>query len=240
MVWVAFALATTSASHGWGRRWSVPFIQSTGPPSSIAACRVGELLDPLDEGVGVVRHAGAVAVAGGEVLGPHLAAVGCDPPERGALDGGGHAAPHHGVVDPEEPEQLRHLGDVAEHVGQVPDPHGAAEAAGALDAELEVAHEGLAGHQELVGQRVPGPEREPAGGDEPADRLLSPGPDRGVVVDDGELAVEEEVGEAEVGLEVGEQVVEQLHQPQPERLERQVPLPIPVGVGDDGDGPRHP
>ena len=68
-------------------------------------------------------------------------------------------------------------------------------------------------------------------------RGLGLGAHREVVVDHRHLPVEQEVGVGRVGLELGEQLVEQVDQPQPERLERRVPLPVPVGVGDDVDPP---
>ena len=63
------------------------------------------------------------------------------------------------------------------------------------------------------------------------------GADLEVVVDEGQLAVEEEVTERRVALQLVEQVVDQGHQPHPEGLERVVPLAVPVGVGDHGDDP---
>ena len=69
--------------------------------------------------------------------------------------------------------------------------------------------------------------------------LLGLGAHREVVVDHRHLPVEQEVGVGRVGLELREEAVEQVDQPQPERLERRVPLPVPVGVGDDVDAPCH-
>ena len=82
-----------------------------------------------------------------------------------------------------------------------------------------------------------GPDGDAAGADQPAEPRLVVGAHGEVVVDDGELPVEEEVGVARIGLEVGEQPVEQLHQPEAEALERQVPLPVPVRVRHDRDDP---
>ncbi len=84
-----------------------------------------------------------------------------------------------------------------------------------------------------------GPHGEPAVGREATETPLRLGPDREVVVDHRHLPVEQEVGIRRVGLEPGEEVVEQLDQPEPERLERRVPLAIPVGVRDDRHAPRH-
>jgi hypothetical protein len=47
------------------------------------------------------------------------------PPTRSRLvDDRRHAPPHHGVLQPGQAQDLGHLGDVAEHVGQVADLHG--------------------------------------------------------------------------------------------------------------------
>ena len=55
-------------------------------------------VEPGEERARVVRHAGAVAVAGRQVLGPHGRAVRRLPPEPGPVDRARHAAPHDGVV----------------------------------------------------------------------------------------------------------------------------------------------
>ena len=148
----------------------------------------------------------------------------------------GHAAPHHGVVEAELAQQLGHLGHVAEHVGQVADRHGAAEGGGAVEAELEVADHGLARHQELVHQDVPGAHGQPTRRGQAAQHRLGLGAHGQVVVDHRHLAVEQEVGVGRVGVEAGEQVVEQVDQAQAEGLVRLVPLAVPVGVGDDVHG----
>ena len=126
-----------------------------------------------------------------------------------------------------------------EHVGEVPDGHRTPELGGAFEAELEVADDRLAGDEELVHEDIPGPHGEPAVRCEVTEATLGLGPDREVVVDHGHLPIEQEVGIGRVGLEPGEEVVEHLHQPQPERLERRVPLAIPVGVRDDRHASRH-
>jgi len=74
-----------------------------------------------------------------------------------AADRAGDAAPQGGVLDSGPSQDLGHLGDVAEHVGQVADRHGAAEFRPRPPAHLEVAHDGLAGAEELVEQDEPGP-----------------------------------------------------------------------------------
>ena len=61
------------------------------------------------------------------------------------------------------------------------------------------------------------------------------GPDLEIVVDDGQLPVEEEVGVGAVPLHLVEQSVDQTDQLQPEGLEGLVPLAVPVGVGNHRD-----
>ena len=132
-------------------------------------------------------------------------------------------------------QELGHLCDVAEHVGQVADLHHGAERAAAQDALLQVPHDGLAGHQELVHEDVPGPDGDPAGGGQGAQAPLVLGADLQVVVDHGQLAVQQEVAVGAVLLHQVQQVVDEADELQPEGLERVVPLPVPVGVGHDGN-----
>ncbi len=74
---------------------------------------------------------------------------------------------------------------------------------------------------------------------ETTEPLLGLGSDGEVVVHHRHLAVEQEVCVRRVGLEPGEQLVEQLDQPQPEGLEGGVPLTVPVRVRDHCHSPRH-
>ena len=157
----ALASATTRPSHGWGSRWSVPFIQRIGPTSR-SPCSSANSSMRRTSSLASLGSCGAVAVALGQVLGPHRGAVGSGPPEAAAVDGRGDAPPHDGVLEPELAQELGHLGDVAEHVGEVADVHGAPEAGGDPQPPLQVAHEGLARHEELVGQRVPGAHGDPS------------------------------------------------------------------------------
>jgi hypothetical protein len=143
------------------------------------------------------------------------------------------------VLEPELAQELGHLRDVAEHVRQVPDLHPAAEPSGHGQPVLQVAHEGLAGDEELVGQGVPRPHRHPAARGEGSQARLGLGPHRQVVVHHRHLAVEHEVGVGGITLQLGQQSVEEVDEAQPERLERGVPLAVPVRVGDDVDASDH-
>ncbi len=102
-------------------------------------------------------------------------------------------------------------------------------------ADEQVPEQRLAGRNQLVGQHVPGAGRQPAGAHQGRHPLPLLGPDDQVVLQQDGLAVEQEGGEARVGVELGQQAVNQGHQPGAQRAERQVPLAVPVGVGDDVD-----
>ena len=198
-----------------------------------------EAVDQVEQGLGVVGHPGPVAVALRQVLGPDGRPVRGFPPEPAAVDGRGHPSPHDGVGEAELGQDLGHLGDVAEHVGQVADVHRPAEGPRPAQTELEVADQRLTGDEELVGQGVPGAHGQAPRGGQAAQGLLGLGSDLEVVVDHGHLAVEQEVAERRVRLEPGEEVVEQVDQLQPEALERGVPLPVPVRVRNHRHRARH-
>ena len=197
-----------------------------------------ELLDqggePAHQRLGVLGQGGTVAVAGHQVLGPHARSVGRLPPEGGAIDGGRHAPPDHGVLEAGRRQDLGHLGDVAEHVGQVAHVHHAAEVAAPADAGLQVPDDGLARYQELVHQDVPRTDGDPPGGGQRPQPVGVLGTDLQVVVDHRQLPVEEEVGVRDVLLHLVEQGVDGGHQLEPEYLERARTIRGPSGCG----GPR--
>jgi hypothetical protein len=195
---------------------------------------------PPQQGLGVLGQRRPVGVAHRQVLGPDHRAVGRGPPEPGGGHVRRHAAPHDGVAEPGLGEQLGHLGDVAEHVGQVAHLHGAAETGRRGQAQFEIAHDGLAGHQELVAQHVPRAHREPAGGHQRPQAVLGLRSHLEVVVDDRHLAVEEEVGVGGVRFEEGHQRIERVHQAVAEDLIGLVPLTVPVGVRYHGDTAHRP
>ena len=222
------------AEQGWGMRWSEPFMQSRSSiRKSATSCHV--VAGAAHERLGVVGQRGPVAVADREVLGAHGRTVRCLPDEGVLGHRRGHAAPHDGIVESGEAEDLGHLGDVAEHVGQVADLHDAPEGGAADEAHLQVPHDRLARGQELVHQDVPGPHAQPAGGGQRPEPALGLRAHLEVVVDHGHLPVEHEVGIAGVALEQRDQGVDQVHQGQAEVLVGLVPFPIPVRVRNDGN-----
>ena len=193
---------------------------------------------PEQQALGVLGDVAAVGVGAVQVLAAHLRPVGRDPEEAGLVDRRRDAAPRDRVIDADELQELRHLRDVPEDVGQVPDRHRAAVLRGLLEPELQVPDDGLARHHELVHLDHPRPERDAARRREPPQRVGRLGPHLEVVVDDRGLPVEQEARVGHVRLEQRQQRVEQLDEPHPERLERRVPLAVPVRVRDDRDGDR--
>ena len=100
---------------------------------------------------------------------------------------------------------------------------------------LQVTDQRLTADEELVGERVPGPDLDLSaahGALEPSSRF---GPDLQVIVDHDRLSVHQE-SEVGIGLGQGEQLVPQLDELGPEALKGGIPLPIPVGVRHDVDG----
>ena len=117
--------------------------------------------------------------------------------------------------------------DVAEHVGQVADLHGAPEGSGPLEAELEVADDRLARDEELVHEDVPGAERDPSGSRQLAEPTLVLRPNLEVVVDRSHLAVDQEAGIGGVRLHQLEQVVHEVDEAQLEGPEGRSTTPGP-------------
>src|SRR5207244_12473893 len=176
-----------------------------------------------------VEQVGAVAVAADEVLRLDLRTVGGAPDEAVALDRHRDAAPDDRSVDAGAPQELRHLSDMPEPVRQIADRHRTAELLGPGPAELEVPDDRLAGDQELVHQDLPRPDRESALRDQPPDQRLRPWPDLEILVHGRSLAVEREPHPGTLGQPF-EELVDELNEPHPERLERLVPLAVPVGM----------
>lgn len=135
-------------------------------------------------------------------------------------------------------QDLRHLRDVAEHVRQVADGHRAAEVSRGRPAHLQVAHDGLAGAEELVEQDEPRPDGDPAIGDQGHDAIAVLRSHLQVVLDRGHLTVD---GEPEVRVRLGclQHGVESGDKPVPEHLERLVPFPVPMEMGHEDGGVLH-
>ena len=99
---------------------------------------------------------------------------------------------------------------------------------------LEVPDRRLTVDEELVHQCLPRADRQSAREHECPDALLRLRPDLEVVIRRRELPVEREP-QPLVGLELVQHVVDDVHERDPEGLERAVPLPIPVRMWDEED-----
>ncbi len=152
-----------------------------------------------------------------------------------AVDGGRHPAPDDRIGKAGPAQDLRHLGDVAEHVGQVTDLHRSAEIVCPPPAALEVAHQRFAADQELVHQDLPRADGQASALDVTPQALLLLRPNLEVVVDRGQLTVQRE-GKVRLCLEHLHHAIHEVHELHPEALERPIPLAVPVRVRDEVNG----
>ena len=166
------------------------------------------------------------------------AAVGRMPAVEVALLAGFAAqpAPQHTVRDAELGRERGPDGGMPERVGRVQHVRPAAEPLGVGPPEEQVAKEGLAGRDELVGEDVPRPDLQPPVAHEAGDPRALLGADAQVVLQQHGLAVEEEAAESGCGVETVEQVVDGGDQAGHEGGAGEIPLPVPVGVRDEMDG----
>ncbi len=181
-----------------------------------------------------VEQVGPVAIAAHEVFGLDLRAIRRGPAEGVSIDRLGDAAPDHGSLDPGSAQDLGHLGDVTEHVGEVADRHRSPQRFCPCPSELEVPDDRLARDEEFVHQDLPRPDGQPVLGDEPPDQRLGLRPHLEIVVDGGRLAIEREP-HPRIAVHPLEELVHELDETHPERLERLVPLAVPVRVGNEVD-----
>ena len=89
--------------------------------------------------------------------------------------------------------------------------------------------------EEFVHEDVPRPDADAAGRGQRPQRFLGLGPHLEIVVDDGHLPVEHEVGVAGITLEERDQRVDQLNEGEAEFLVGLVPFPVPVRMRNDGN-----
>ncbi len=176
------------------------------------------------------------AVAEGQVQHQDLGAVRGPPQELALGRLAAHTAPEDDGVDAEAAQDSRQMGDVSEGVRGVADHHHRAELCRRADADLEVAHRGLAADKKLVGEHVVGADEQAAGLNQPLDVGAAVRAHLQVVVQDDGLPVQDEVPVLGVPVQQVEELVQHAHQAHPERLEGLVPLAVPMGMGDDDEG----
>ena len=179
---------------------------------------------------------GGDAVAEGQVQHEDFVAVRGPPEELAPGRFVAYAATEDDGVDAEAAQDSRQMGDVPEGVRGVAYHHHRAELLRRADADLEVAHPGLAADEELVGEHVVGADEQTARLHQPLDVGATLRAHLQVVVQSDGLPVQDEVAVFRVAVQQVEELVQHAHQAYPEPLERPVPLAVPVRVGDDDEG----
>jgi hypothetical protein len=187
---------------------------------------------------GVVHQPGAGFVSiRRQVVQQNRAAIGRVPPEQVTFLARlpAEPAPQHAVAHAELRRERGPRGRMAERVGGIHYRRAPAQRLGVGSTEQQVADQGLAGRNDLVGQNVPGPDLQPAGAHQGAESRALVGAYAEVVLQQHGLAVEIEAAELRRCVEAVEQVVEGGNQASHEGGSRQVPLSVPVGVRDEVD-----
>jgi hypothetical protein len=154
-----------------------------------------------------------------------------------AVDAGGNPAPDDRISQARITQDLRHLRDVAEHVRQVADLHRSAQLLRPRPAPLQVAHQRLTAHEELVHQDLPWTDGEAPRAHVTRDPFRLLRPNLQVVVDGRELAIERE-REVSVCLEHLQDAIDEVDELHPEALEGPIPLAVPVGMRHEMDDGR--
>ncbi len=134
------------------------------------------------------------------------------------------------AVDPGLAQQLRDLGDVSERIGHVADLLDAAQPFRDLVPDQDVARVGLGRNKELVRQHVPRPQRQPPGASVRADPLGVLRVEFEMVLEEDGLAVEQEMMELGVFVELVQRAADDRRHVEPKAVERLVPLAVPVRV----------
>ena len=135
-----------------------------------------------------------------------------------------------GGLNTESAQDLRHLADVPERIGDVADHHLGAEFPAGTLALQQVAEGGFRADQELVGQDVPGSDEDTPIADVLAQVGFASGAHEQVIVQDDGLTVEHKVCVAFIMLQNVQQAVNQVDKFQAKLLEGEIPFPVPVGV----------
>ncbi len=167
-----------------------------------------------------------------EAIARQLGAVGPAPAHHALIDDV-HSPPDEAAGHAETGEDLRHLAVVAEHVAhetgvrRLP-----AELARNVTAEGDIAHQRLAGDEELVGQHIPGADDELAFSGEALDLAAALRPHLQVVFQDDRLAVALEGAAQLIALPAGDDPIQQANQPVAVVLEGLIPLTVPVSAED--------
>ena len=182
-------------------------------------------------GVKILRHAdkGEVAVPViGMVQKIAGAAVRCAPDQKRRI-AFVDSAPCDGGPDAESPENLGHLRDMSEKVGQVADrPRGASILPGDPASAQKIADQRLAGREQFVRHQVPGPDFQAPPENLTFQTVLPIRTNLGDVLQNDGLSIKNELLEFRVVFQSFQNFFRILQQHSPEILERTIPFPVPV------------
>lgn len=135
-------------------------------------------------------------------------------------------------MKPEAGENLRHLRDMPELIGQIADVERPAEAARDRHSDFEIANQRLAAHQEAVGEHVPRPDLDFAGANQIAQPRLGARAHLEVVVEHDRLSVEVKRRDC-AALDQRNHAINHRDQPRAHLLKRLIPFAIPMRVNNE-------
>ena len=197
------------------------------------ALAAGDPFGARDEAVNrFERQIRAVGIAVGQIDRQHRTAVERFPGEAIAIHVAADSAPQHRRRESEAGQNLRHLRDVSELIGQVADVERPAEAARDRHADFEIANQRFAAHQETVGEHVPRPDLDFAGANQTAQPRLGARAHLEVIVEHDRLAVEVKRWDG-AALDQRNHAIGHRDQPRAHLLKRLIPLAIPMRVNDE-------
>jgi len=174
----------------------------------------------------------AVRIAIGQIDCQQRTAVERFPDKAIAIYVRADSAPQHRGRESEAGENLWHLRDVPELIGQVADVERTAKAARDGHADFEIADQRLPAHQEAVGEHVPRPDLDFARANQIAQPPLGARAHLEIVVEHDRLAVEVK-RRNRAALNQRDHAVGHRDQPRAHLLERLIPFAIPMRVNDE-------
>ncbi len=178
------------------------------------------------------RQIGAVRIAIRQIHCQHRTAVERLPHEAIAIDVRADAAPQDCGRESEAGENLRHLRDVPELIGQVADVEWPAEAARDRHPDFEIANQRLAADEKAVGKHVPRPDLDFARANQIAQPRLGARTHLEIIVEHDRLAVEMKRGNR-AALDQRDHPIGHRDQPRAHLLKRLIPFAIPMRVNDE-------
>ena len=149
-----------------------------------------------------------------------------------------HAPSERGSLKTGLMQDLRHLADVPEGIGEITDAADTAEGFSHRHSLQQVADVRLTGGQVLILQHIPGTDMQPAFQDKLLQLFGLLRTQQQVILHRNHLSIEV-IGIIRVACEQLQHIVQLVNQPGPVNFKREVPFPIPMGVRYDMYGCLH-